>query len=163
MAMKLPTRPTQAPMRGLPLTTGSLPAVAAFLIAGRPLGESASPARSGTTLERSRMRPSASRIAGFSRPAGPKRNSLMTISSMVFGLVGPNGRADHASGMDGGQAGSEASRERAAVDQQVLAGDVAGVGGAEERAGGAEFVGRAEAPGRDGRGARCGRLLDRDA
>src|SRR5215472_16822073 len=38
MAMKLPTWPTQAPMRGLPLTTGSLPA-AAFLILASPFGE----------------------------------------------------------------------------------------------------------------------------
>src|SRR5262249_62375592 len=59
--------------------------------------------------------------------------------------------------------GSERSRELAAVDQQVLPRDKAGVGRAQERAGDAELVGRAEALGRDRRGARRGGLVDRDA
>src|SRR6266852_5242914 len=89
MAMKLPTRPTQGPMRGLPLTTGSLPA-AAFLILARPDGDSASPARSGTTLERSRIWPSASRIPGFSRPGALGQQVLVRY---VAGVDRATGRA----------------------------------------------------------------------
>src|SRR5256885_1486579 len=165
MAMKLPTRPTQGPMRGLPLTTGSLPA-AAFLILASPDGDSASPARSGTTLERSRIWPSASRIPGFSRPGGPKRNSFMTISSILLCQVGRWMARDHASDAGSGAsalkdgacsyrraggnfagtcAGSKRSRERAAIEQQILPRDVAGVNRAQERAGRAEFVRLAEA------------------
>ena len=74
--MRLPTPPTQGPSRGLPRTSGSL-SIAALRILASPLGESASPAISGTTFERSRMRPFESRIPGFSRPLGPKRTSFM--------------------------------------------------------------------------------------
>src|SRR6266699_5464610 len=76
MAMRLPTPPTQGPRRGLLRTSGSL-SIAALRILASPLGESASPAISGTTFERSRMRPFESRIPGFSRPLGPKRTSFM--------------------------------------------------------------------------------------
>src|SRR5262249_8982750 len=163
MAMKLPTWPTQAPMRGLPLTTGSLPAAAGLLILARPPGESASPAISGTTLERSRIRPSTSSIPGFSRPRGPKRKSFMTISSGVFGLVGPTGGRIMRRAKVPHKRGSERSRELAAVDQQILARDEAGVGRAQERAGGAELVGHAEAACRDRCGARRSGLVDREA
>src|SRR5580692_12496154 len=168
MAMKLPTFPTQGPMRGLPLTIGSLPA-AAFLILARPRGESASPERSGTTLDRSRMRPSASRIPGFSRPGGPKRKSFMGVplcriggetSKIAASCVAPRRRT---SGADGLAAASERPRKQAAVDQQVLSRDVAGVCRAQERAGIAELVGLAEALGRDGGGARRHGLVERHA
>src|SRR3990172_9900937 len=59
--------------------------------------------------------------------------------------------------------GSEGSRERPAVQQQVLPGDVAGVRAAEERAGGAELLDGAEAPGRVGLGARFRQFLHRFA
>src|SRR5262249_44919502 len=163
MAVKLPTWPTPAPMRGLPLTTGSLPAAAAFLILARPPGESASPARSGTTLERSRMRPSASRIPGFSRPGGPKRNSFMTISSMGSVWLAQTGGRIMRRTPTPDKRGSERPREGAAVDQQVLAGDVAGLCRAQERAGGAELVGRAEAFRRNRGGARRDGLVDQHA
>src|SRR6516162_2096848 len=42
---------------------------------------------------------------------------------------------------------SDCAREYAAVDEQILPGDVAGLGGAQKGAGGAEFVRRAEALG----------------
>src|SRR5258706_16435861 len=134
--MKLPTRPTQGPIRGLPFTTGSRPR-AAFLILARPLGDKASPVRSGTTLERSRMCPSASMMPGFSRPGAPKRTSFMDqISSLRIFRVGLLERGeldvDHASREGGAQAPSECARERAAVDQQVLPGDVPGLGRAQE-------------------------------
>src|SRR5258705_410589 len=47
MAMKLPTRPMQGPMRGLPRTGGSLSVLTLASLA-RLLGDNASPARSGT-------------------------------------------------------------------------------------------------------------------
>src|SRR6266851_2586666 len=161
MAMKLPTRPTQGPMRGLPLTTGSLPA-AAFLILARPDGDSASPARSGTTLERSRIRPSASRIPGFSRPGGPKRNSFMTISSILSCQVGRSMARDHAS--DAGS-GASALKDGACSYRRTgghFAGTCAGSKRSRERAGGAEFIRLAEAFGRHARDALRGRLVDRD-
>src|SRR5262249_19202820 len=151
MAMKLPTWPTHGRMRCLPFTAGSRPA-AAFLILARPPGDSASPARSGTTLERSRMFPSASRMPGFSRPVGPKRRSFMTISLNAI-WVGWEVRSC---------AGSKPAREGAAVEPQVLAGDVAGMDRAQERAGGAELVRRAEALGRHAGDALGHRLVDRD-
>src|SRR5262249_44930641 len=58
---------------------------------------------------------------------------------------------------------SECAREYAAVDEQVLPGDVAGLGGAQKGAGGAEFIRRAEALGGDGHHALVPCLLDRDA
>src|SRR6266404_7857678 len=76
MAMRLPTSPTQGPRRGLPRTSGSF-SIAALRTLASPLGESASPAISGTTFERSRMRPFESMIPGFSPPLGPKRTSFM--------------------------------------------------------------------------------------
>src|ERR1700693_4084090 len=60
------------------------------------------------------------------------------------------------------QANSERARERAAVDQQILAGDVAGLSGAQERARRAELVRIAEALRRRRGGALGARLLDRD-
>src|ERR1700716_1767186 len=163
MAMKLPTRPTQGPIRGLPFTTGSRPR-AAFLILARPLGDKVSPERSGTTLERSRMCPSASMMPGFSRPGAPKRTSFMDqISSLRIFRVGLLERGDWMWIMRPGRAvhkrPSECAGERAAVDQQVLPGDVAGLGRAQEHAGGAELVRRAEALGRNGSGARGAELL----
>jgi hypothetical protein len=74
--MRLPTPPTQAPSRGLPETSGSF-SIGALRILASPVGESVSPARSGTTFDRSRMRPLESMIPGFSRPRGPKRTSFM--------------------------------------------------------------------------------------
>ena len=53
--------------------------------------------------------------------------------------------------------------KRAAVEQQVLAGNVAGVAAAKEGAGGAELGGVAEAAGRVGLAARLGQFLDRAA
>ncbi len=68
--MKLPTLPTQGPSRGLPRTTGSAASLALRILAS-PFGDSASPAMSGTIFDRSRMRPSAPTIPGFSRPGWP--------------------------------------------------------------------------------------------
>src|SRR5512139_3473560 len=59
------------------------------------------------------------------------------------------GRQFLPSGSRGGTWWSNDARERAAVDEQALAGDVAGAVRAEEGAGGAELVGAAEAPGGD--------------
>src|SRR5215471_3632856 len=58
---------------------------------------------------------------------------------------------------------SECAREYAAVDEQVLPGDVAGLGGAQKGAGGAEFIRAAETLGWHRRHARGLRLLDRNA
>src|SRR5262245_10628784 len=99
MAMKLPTPATQAPRRGLPLTSGSL-SIGALRILARLLGDSPSPARSGTTLERSRMRPLASMIPGFSRPFGPKRTSFMG-RSLHRGWCADVAGFDHASDVAG--------------------------------------------------------------
>ena len=90
--MKLPTPATQAPSRGLPLTSGSL-SIGALRILASPLGESASPAMSGTTFERSRMRPLVSTMPGFSRPRGPKRTSFMEHSLLVWKGELPPGEA----------------------------------------------------------------------
>src|SRR5262245_49863737 len=90
MAMKLSTPPTQAPSRTLPRTSGSL-SIALLRILARPLGDSASPAISGTTFERSRMPPLESMIPGFSRPRGPKRTSFMD-SPRAEGAVGIRGK-----------------------------------------------------------------------
>src|SRR5262249_11922187 len=72
--------------RGLPRTSGSF-SIAALRILASPLGESVSPVISGTTFERSRMRPWESMIPGFSRPLGPKRTSFMN-SPWGLGLFG---------------------------------------------------------------------------
>src|SRR5262249_51042124 len=101
MAMKLPTPPTQAPSRTLPRTSGSL-SIALLRILARPLGDSASPAISGTTFERSRMPPLESMIPGFSRPRGPKRTSFMDSPRAEGGQLASGG-GDHASGARGGQ------------------------------------------------------------
>ena len=74
--MKFDGRATQAPSRGLPLTSGSL-SMLAFLILARPAGDSASASMSFTTFDRSRILPFLSMIPGFSLPAGPKRTSFM--------------------------------------------------------------------------------------
>src|SRR5262249_48707805 len=58
---------------------------------------------------------------------------------------------------------SHGTREYAAIDEQVLPGDVAGLGGAQKGAGGAEFIRRPEALGGHGRHALAPCLLDRDA
>src|SRR5262249_2920451 len=96
MAMKLPTPVTHAPMRGLPFTSGSL-SIGDLRIFARLLGDSASPAKSGITLERSRMPPLASMIPGFSRPCGPKRTSFMGRSLHQGGGVPMWRGPDHAS------------------------------------------------------------------
>src|SRR5262249_32485273 len=57
---------------------------------------------------------------------------------------------------------SHRPRESAAIDEEVLPGDVAGLGGAQKGAGGAEFSRRAEALGGHGRHALAPCLLDRD-
>src|SRR6266852_8747374 len=90
MAMKLPMPPTQAPRRGLPRTSGSL-STAVLRILARPFGDSASPAISDTTFERSRMPPLESMIPGFSRPRGPKRTSFMDSPRAEGGDVAPGG------------------------------------------------------------------------
>src|SRR5262249_50479710 len=84
--MRLPTAPTQGPSRGLPRTSGNF-SIAALRILASPLGASVSPVISGTTFERSRMRPWESMIPGFSRPLGPKRTSFMD-SPWGLGLFG---------------------------------------------------------------------------
>ena len=58
---------------------------------------------------------------------------------------------------------SQRARKRAAIEQDVLAGDEAGLGAAQERAGVAELVGIAEAPGGIELGALGQQLLRRDA
>src|SRR5262249_39110420 len=57
---------------------------------------------------------------------------------------------------------SHRTRKYAAIDEKVLPGDVAGLGGAQKGAGGAEFSRRAEALGGHGRHALAPCLLDRD-
>src|SRR5438309_1005666 len=84
MAMKLPTPPTQAPSRGLPATSGNF-STGCLRILARLLGESASPVRSGMIDDKSRMRPLASMIPGFSRPRGPKRTSFIATLSLWVG------------------------------------------------------------------------------
>src|SRR5690349_12030557 len=69
----------------------------------------------------------ASRMRRASAPSAPAIQSVETSDAM-----------------------SEDARKGAAIDQQALAGDVAGLGRAEEGAGGAELGGQAEAPGGDG-------------
>src|SRR5713226_7414419 len=115
MAMKLPTPPTHAPTRGLPLTRGSF-STDALRILARPLGESASPAISGTTFERSRIRPLSSTIPGFSRPSGPKRTSFMAHSLLEPKVEGGTAtcrqdKLDHASDAGAEQAGPAGSKE----------------------------------------------------
>src|SRR5882724_9038092 len=61
------------------------------------------------------------------------------------------------------RAWSESSWKNAAVEQDVLPGDEAGVGRAQERAGRAELVGLAEPARRDRRHALLQRLVDGDA
>src|SRR5918996_4567589 len=58
---------------------------------------------------------------------------------------------------------SERAVEQAAVEQQVLAGDVAGAAAAQKRAGIAELGRIADPPGRHAVLAPLGHLLDRDA
>src|SRR5262249_31375335 len=96
MAMKLPTPATHAPMRGLPFTSGSL-SIGDLRILARLLGDGAAPAKSGITLERSRMPPLASMIPGFSRPCGPKRTSFMGRSLHRGGWCADVAGSDHAS------------------------------------------------------------------
>src|SRR6478736_4714032 len=55
---------------------------------------------------------------------------------------------------------SERAAERAAVNQQILASDVAGLRGTEECAGRTEFIGIAEALGRDAGNALGSDLVD---
>src|ERR1700681_392194 len=70
-------------------------------------------------------------MPGFSRPAAPERTSLTAVSvgSSFWKVDGGLGRA----------------REAARVDEKILSGDVARLRRAQECAGRAEFVGRAEA------------------
>ena len=74
--MKLPTSPTHGPSRGVPRTSGSFSGLSLRNLVS-PLGDKAGPAISGTTLERSRTRPWASSMPGFSRPGAPKRTSFI--------------------------------------------------------------------------------------
>src|SRR5213079_1717458 len=95
--MKWRVPPTQGPSRVPALTVGSEER-SVFLILLRLFGESASPAMSGTTLERSRMRPLSSMMPGFSRPAAPKRTSFMDVFPLGMRLDDWCGldRDDHA-------------------------------------------------------------------
>ena len=68
--MKLPTPPTQEPMRGLPFTSGSFSGLSLRSLF-KPAGDNAAPEMSGTTFDKSRMRPSLSIMPGFSRPGAP--------------------------------------------------------------------------------------------
>src|SRR5450755_1975775 len=141
MARKLPTLPTQGPSRGVPRTSGSLSTLTLASFA-RLFGDSASPAMSGTRADRSRMRPSLSTAPGFSRPAAPKRTSFIVFPFWAIAGAGERGallRIRVYNGMRGERA-SERAGERAAVEQQVLPGDVGGMGGAQECAGRAEFI-----------------------
>ena len=104
MAMKLPTPATHGPIRGLPRTIGSL-SIGALRILARPWDESAAPAMSGTTFERSRIRPLASTIPGFSRPRGPKRTSFIAAVSPFGGAFHRREAMDHASPVGAEQGG----------------------------------------------------------
>ena len=53
----------------------------------------------------------------------------------------------------------EGGGERPAVDQQIMSGDKAGMGGAQKRAGRAEFLGLADPLGRDAGDPLCARRL----
>src|SRR4051795_10768084 len=129
MAMKFDGRVTQGPIRGLPFTSGSLSRLA-FLILARPAGDSASPLMSFTILDRSRILPFLSMIPGFSLPAAPKRTSFMGsppwcdcwwwMGVASCGVEGIRARSE--------RAWSERPREDAAVEQDVLPGDEAGLG-----------------------------------
>src|SRR6516162_7360882 len=104
MAMRLVVPATHGPRRAPLRTTGSV-SILALRILARPLGLNASAAISGTTLDKSRMRPLPSMMPGFSRPAGPKRTSFMDLILLKDreGRCGGAG-SDHASPPPRGQA-----------------------------------------------------------
>ena len=126
--MKLPTLPTQAPMRGLPFTSGSF---------------------SGLSLR------SLFRLAGRERRARDIGDDFRQVADAAVlvdhaGLFAA-GRAVanefHEFLLGIGVCGifSERAGESAAVDQKILSGDIAGLRRAEEGASRAKLVGRAEA------------------
>src|ERR1041385_7337508 len=100
--MKWRMPPTQGPSRVPAFTSGSLE-MSLFLILARPLGESVSPAMSGTTFDRSRILPFLSTMPGFSRPGAPKRTSFMDDFPLMTRFDGVAGRGDYASGGAVGQ------------------------------------------------------------
>src|SRR5690606_39105970 len=92
--------------------------------------------------------PALSVTPGFSCPAGPKRSNFMAFAFLSQTIC---------------EVGSEGARREAAVDPQILAGDVAGMGRAQEGAGVAELLGRAETAGGDARVLALAVFLDADA
>src|SRR5579862_1437455 len=70
-------------MRGVPVTAGSV-AGSIRRSLSRLAGEIASGPISETVPERSRIRPSRSRMPGFSWPAGPNRSNFITFSPVVI-------------------------------------------------------------------------------
>src|SRR5436190_20979992 len=113
MAMKLPTLPTHDPMR-VPAFMVGKSFLFALRILASPFGASPSPAMSGTTLERSRMRPLSSMMPGFSRPGAPKRTSFMDVFPLTLRLddwVCGLDRDDHATPRADEQAKRIAPRE----------------------------------------------------
>ena len=79
MAMKLPVAERQEPIRAPLRTAGSFSGLALRILPMAPAAIVAGE-RSETTLLRSRITPFLSRMPGFSRPFGPKRNSFMSKS-----------------------------------------------------------------------------------
>src|SRR3984957_18323226 len=187
MAMKLPTSPTHGPSRGVPRTSGSFSGLSLRNLVS-PLGDKAGPAISGTTLERSRTRPWASSMPGFSRPGAPKRTSFIQRllaryrgfldpplpwaggagEGFVFVAVNEENQSrrespflfpDKRRGQEGAAPGPsntassaprlQSARKGAAVNQEILTGDIAGLRRAKKRAGRAEFIGIADPPGRN--------------
>jgi hypothetical protein len=61
---------TQAPMRGVPRTSGRVSSLS-FLSLARPFGEIVSPVMSGMTFDKSLILPFLSKMPGFSLPFGP--------------------------------------------------------------------------------------------
>src|SRR5713101_1382549 len=95
----------------------------------------------------------------------PLLTSLVIAAQMAadHALAPPRGQAPERGRREFPQTESERARERAAVDQEILAGDVAGLRRAQECARRAELVGIAEALRRHRGGAFGAELLDRDA
>src|SRR6266700_3787246 len=121
MATKWRVPPMQGPSRVPAFTTGSLDRSVRRILA-RLLSERASPAMSGTTLERSRMRPLSSMMPGFSRPGAPKRTSFMKFPPHCLEIGRTNG-SDYASPSRGGQAkiGPPACRSMPGIELDLAA------------------------------------------
>src|SRR6218665_222189 len=100
MQTNLPTWPTQAPRRrpcGATPGTSCSESASSRAMRARPAGVTVSPAKSGTTADRSRTRPCASSKPGFSMPLGPERRSFTAgflvgwFGSIVWGSIVQNG------------------------------------------------------------------------